>query len=451
MQSVATKRPHAATVLMFGWEFPPNISGGLGTACHGLSTAMLAEGARLLFVAPTATGEEEIRIINASRVVVEGIKRVNPEGELPVAGQFVDLRVPSQLKPYTPSESTYGSRLEDWTYVVEADEGELLRGRRYTFRGGYGPGLMEEVSRYAEVAGSIARTYDFDVIHAHDWLTYPAGMAAARVSARPLVVHVHATEYDRAGDGHINPEVFEIEKRGMLAADKVVAVSKWTRDIVVSRYGIPASKVEVVHNGVTAGPQQEKSTLPTIFDRVITFLGRVTVQKGPQYFLQAASKVLSRFPDVHFVMAGSGDLLPSMINLASDLKITSRVHFTGFLKGPAIGQLWSITDVYVMPSVSEPFGITPLEAIRAGVPAIVSKQSGVAEVLDNVIKVDFWDTDALASAMVNILERRSLSETLARRGYREVENISWNKAARKIIAIYDEIIVNHQQSEAQVC
>jgi glycogen(starch) synthase len=439
MSTTRKKKPKGPTVLMFGWEFPPHISGGLGTACYGISTALLSEGIRVLFVAPTSSGDEEIQIINASKVAVETSGKRSSHSTTPALKPRVDIRVASGLKPYTSVESIYSSKLEDWTYII-GESGEPGSARRYSFRGGYGPGLMEEVSRYAEVATTIAREQEFDVVHAHDWLTFPAGIAAARASSRPLVVHVHATEYDRAGDGQVNPDVFEIEQTGMLEADAIVAVSKLTKDIIVSRYDIPEAKVHVVHNGVHPEPPQAQASLPKAFDNVITFLGRITVQKGPQYFLQAASKVLGRFPDVHFVMAGSGDLLPSMINLAADLNISSRVHFTGFLNSPLIGRLWSITDVYVMPSMSEPFGITPLEAIQAGVPAILSKQSGVAEILDNVIKVDFWDVDALASAMVNILEHKSLSQALAKSALHEVKGISWNKAAKKITTLYDEVI-----------
>lgn len=263
-------------------------------------------------------------------------------------------------------------------------------------------------------------------------------MEAKRVSGKPLVIHVHATEFDRAGEEHIDQRVFNIEKMGMQEADKIIAVSQWTKDIIVNKYNIDESKVTVVYNGVTRTDKSDFSFLPKIGEHVVTFLGRITYQKGPQYFIDAAQKVLEYFPDTHFIMAGSGDLLPWMIENTAQLKLSSRIHFTGFLKGKQIDQVWSVTDVYVMPSVSEPFGITPLEAAQEGVPVIVSNQSGVAEVMEHAIKIDFWDVDALANAIINILKHKELSDALKVNGKKELESLTWKRAAKKINNLYHE-------------
>lgn len=432
------------TVLMFGWEFPPHISGGLGTACFGLTKGLMEENTKILFVVPRAFGDEGIRLINASDILLETAVEESAESTemIKTHERFVSIGVPSSLSPYTSAALWEETQvIEKWNYVFPSATGEIKTGtgKRYQFSGAYGPALMDEVKRYGEVALEIARQHSFDIIHAHDWLTFPAGIAASKVSGKPLVVHVHATEFDRAGEKNIDPDVFEIELEGMTAADIIIAVSQWTKDIIVSNYGIDESKIRVVHNGITASALAEFSFLPKISDQVVTFLGRMTYQKGPQYFIEAARKVLNYFPDAHFIMAGSGDLLPAMIERVAQLKMSSRVHFTGFLKEKQIHQVWSVSDVYVMPSVSEPFGITPLEAVQAGVPVIVSNQSGVAEVMDHAIKVDFWNTDELANAIINVLKHKALSDSLAVNGLKDLELLTWNRAAKHIKKVYYEL------------
>ncbi|MFZ6014408.1 MAG: glycosyltransferase [Bacteroidota bacterium] len=428
------------TVLMFGWEFPPHISGGLGTACLGLSKALLELDIRLLFVVPTAHGDETIPLINASQVVVgEEIVSVSTLHPEEVKGSRV-FSIPADLRPYSLSERLHA--IETWNWQFASESTEIIKasgGIRFNFSGKYGPSLLEEVVRYADVASVIAKQNDFDLIHAHDWLTYLAGIEAKKVKKKPLIVHVHATEFDRAGQNNIDERVFEIEKLGMEGADMIIAVSQWTKDIIVDKYGIDPNKVHVVHNGVMPLDEPHFSFIPKISEQVVTFLGRITYQKGPQYFIEAAKKVLHYFPDAHFIMAGSGDLLPAMIDQVAQLKLSSRIHFTGFLKGKQMHQVWSVTDVYVMPSVSEPFGITPLEAVQAGVPVIVSNQSGVAEVMDHAIKIDFWDTDSLADAIINVLKHKRLSESLRTNSKKEIELLTWKRAAGKIDQLYHEL------------
>lgn len=429
-------------VLMFGWEFPPHISGGLGTACFGLTRSLLALNTDILFVIPKANAEpykDRFELISASEISI-AIPEQKPDQAHPA---LETIEVSSSIKAYsTPQVLAGNDNMLQWDYQFPTaiDDGDSKKRKlRYQFSGSYGPNLMEEVERYALVAREIVREKSFDVIHAHDWLTYPAGMAAKKISGKPLVAHMHATEYDRAGEGW-DPKILRIEREGMEAADVVVAVSQLTKDVIVNKYHIPEHKVVVVHNGILAKQKVNSVQSANLLDkRIITFLGRVTFQKGPEYFIDAAAKVLQKFPDVHFVMAGSGDLLPEMIARAARLRISSHVHFTGFLPSDRVEDLLSMTHIYVMPSVSEPFGIAPLEAIRAGVPVIISNHSGVAEVLQHAIKVDFWNTEALADAMCNLLKYKSLSNMLKTQSKQELTNITWKQAAKKVNAIYHEL------------
>jgi len=417
---------------MFGWEFPPHISGGLGTACFGLTRGLSSLGTEVLFVMPSASGDEDqssVKIINASDV--------QAETDTKEASYLLDkveyVRIGSNLVPYLDPLS-FSELVEDQK-KLQIEECKITIGSRYKFSGKYGSNLMEEVARYAMIAAQIALKNRFDVIHAHDWLTYLAGVAAKRVTGKPLVVHMHATEFDRSGD-NINTLVYDIEKLGMEMADRVITVSNLTRNIVINKYGIPPGKVITVHNAVDLKEHGSDSITRGVPESIVTFLGRITFQKGPEYFIEAAAKVLRKKNNVRFVMAGSGDLLNRSIRRAARLGISSRFHFTGFLKGTDVQKMFAYSDVYVMPSVSEPFGISPLEAMRAGVPTIISKQSGVSEVLNHVIKVDFWDVDALADSIYALLTYPALRDMVAREGYEEVNTLKWENAARQVNEIY---------------
>ena len=419
-------------VLMFGWEFPPHIAGGLGTACYGMVRGLANNGVDVLFVMPSASGDEDgrvARIINASDVEAADIT-CSP---LDFLERINFLRIGTNMIPYVDPE--------DFTEMVEKDrrsqaqEFRINFKQKYKFSGKYGTNLMEEVARYALVGGTIAMQNQFDVIHAHDWLTYPAGVAAKRLTGKPLVIHVHATEYDRSGE-NVNTQVYALEKMGMEAADRVITVSNLTRNIVINRYGISPDKVFTVHNAVDFSGRSELDVHRGVPEKVVTFLGRITFQKGPEYFIEAANKVLKYYKNVRFVMAGSGDLLNRSIRRVAKLGISDRFHFTGFLRGADVQRMFAMSDVYVMPSVSEPFGISPLEAMRTGVPTIISKQSGVAEVLRHSIKVDFWDIDAMADAIYGILRYPALGVMASRCGLDEVNTLKWNNAAKKIKEIY---------------
>ena len=389
---------------MFGWEFPPHIAGGLGTACYGMTRGLARNGVEVVFVMPRAYGDEDqrfVRVVNASDVETIGTRDHEFSEELLEKVSFI--HIDSNMLPYISPEE-YAAYHDEFVRSGRTHEWTDVWKQRYTFSGKYGANLMEEVARYAMVAAQVAKDLEgqFDVIHAHDWLTYFAGIAAKRVSGKPLVVHMHATEFDRSGE-NINRRVYAIEKAGMQAADRVIAVSELTRRIVIGKYGIPAEKVVTVHNAVRFGESEDAVPERAVKDKVVTFLGRITYQKGPDYFVEAAAKVLQRVPDVRFVMAGSGDLMNHVVRRVAQLGIADRFHFTGFLKGGEVQRMFRLSDVYVMPSVSEPFGISPLEAMRSGVPVIISRQSGVAEVLDYAIKVNYWDVDALADAIYGLL------------------------------------------------
>ena len=426
-------------VLMFGWEFPPHIAGGLGTACEGIVKGLAYNGVETLFVMPNASGDEDqsaTTILNASDVEVRNVSSTVEEFINKVKFFYVD----SNIVPYVDPDEYYEA-IEKMK-AKGVSETSVGFGQKFKFSGKYGANLMEEVSRYAQVGGTIAMQHvdEFDIIHAHDWLTYLAGIAAKELTGKPLVVHVHATSYDRGDEKHIDTRVLDIETRGMMAADRVVTVSDLTRNIVINKYGIDPAKVVTVHNAVDFSGREDISVERGVKDKVVTFLGRITFQKGPEYFIDAAAKVLKRTKNVRFVMAGSGDMMNRAIQQVARLGISDRFHFTGFLRGADVQKMFALSDVYIMPSVSEPFGISPLEAMRTGVPSIISHQSGAAEILKFALKVDFWDVDALADDIYALVSYPALTEFASKQGYDEVNELKWNGATAKLKNVYESLI-----------
>ena len=381
----------------------------------------------ITFVIPKPFGDEEKHFAN-----IIGMSQV-PIVWRDVDRQYVQDRIGNVMDPdlyYRLRDHIYA----DFNYMRTNDLGCI------EFSGRYPDNLVEEINNYSICAGVIARTVDFDIIHSHDWLTYPAGIHAKQVSGKPLVIHVHATEFDRSR-GKPNPTVFGIEKDGMTHADHIITVSNLTRDTVINHYGIDPAKVTTVHNAVTPlTPEQLNVPEHKSKDKVVTFLGRITMQKGPEYFVETAAKVLKNNPNVRFVMAGSGDMMNKMILLAAERGIADRFHFPGFQKGAQVYEMLKASDVYVMPSVSEPFGISPLEAMQMGVPSIISKQSGCAEILTNVIKTDYWDIDAMADAINSIVTYPAMYNQLREDGLAEVNRITWDKAGQKVIDIYNKVL-----------
>ena len=428
-------------VLMFGWEFPPHISGGLGTASYGLTKGMATlDDLEVIFVVPKAWGDEDktmVRLVGANQVPV-AFKQVYYKG---FRRTLEKIEVSSKIVPYTDPEDFWKmtrSEVSGYNLFIQTNSKGTV-----DFSGRYDNCLMDEINRYAIVASVIAEENDFDIIHAHDWLAYPAGIAAMEVSGKPLVIHVHATDFDRSG-GNVNPDVYRIEKSGMDAASKIVTVSNLTREIVINKYNINPDKVETVYNAVEPVKISENLIIKKGFDeKVVTFLGRITLQKGPEYFIEAAYKVLQVMDNVRFVMAGSGDMMERMMRRAAALKITDRFHFTGFLKGTDVFTMLDMSDVYIMPSVSEPFGISPLEAMQSNVPVIISKQSGVAEILTHAVKTDFWDIDAMADAIYGILNYPALANMFIKNGKEEVIRLKWDNSARHVRDIYYRVIGNN--------
>jgi glycosyltransferase involved in cell wall biosynthesis len=427
-------------VLMFGWEFPPHISGGLGTASYGLTKGMATlDDLEVIFVVPKAWGDEDqskVRLVGANRIPMT-LRHVFHKG---FKRPLEKIEVSSRIVPYTDPEDFWRmtrSEVSGYKLFVQTNENGTV-----DFSGRYDFNLMEEIHKYAIVASVIAEEYDFDIIHAHDWLAYPAGIAAMEVSGKPLVIHVHATDFDRSG-GNVNPDVYRIEKDGMDAASKIIAVSNLTRDIVIHKYFVPSEKVETVYNAVEPVNITERIMVNKGFDeKVVTFLGRITLQKGPDYFIEAAYKVLRVMDNVRFVMAGSGDMMERMMRRAAALRISDRFHFTGFLRGADVYQLLDMSDVYIMPSISEPFGISPLEAMQANVPVVISKQSGVAEILTHAVKTDFWDIDAMADSIYGILNYPALANMFIKKGKEEVIQLKWDNSARHVKDIYNRVIAN---------
>jgi glycosyltransferase involved in cell wall biosynthesis len=442
-------------VLMLGWEFPPYISGGLGTACFGLTRALSQHGVEVLFVLPRPVPDSHSQHV---RLLTPATFFAGSAEERKRAAQFAKvtfLAVDAIMRPYATVET-----VEPMTSVdVEAalKSGPPIPGIRPTLRsvsgmrGGapdaqsgadYTGDLFTQVNRYAHYVAEIVETCDFDVIHAHDWMTYPAGILASRLSGKPLVVHVHSTEFDRSGI-NVSQAIYDIERAGMQAATRVITVSYLTKTLATRHYAVPPEKVDVVYNAIDHDGDSARP-IPQIRrnEKIVLFLGRITMQKGPEYFVRAAKKVLEVMEDVRFIMAGSGDMVRSSIELAESLGIGDKVLFTGFLRGPDVERVFRMADLYVMPSVSEPFGIAPLEAIMQNVPVLISKQSGVSEILTHALKVDFWDIGEMANKIVAVLRHPPLHATLHQQSSFEVSRLRWADSARGCVQVYEKALAH---------
>ncbi len=498
-------------VLMFGWEFPPYMSGGLGTACYGMTRALAGKGTEVLFVLPRMEGHDAVAVPqglslrgasgtriawtegdNADTVYHKAVTNqpliqpsnvcqstTDAETRAAVVRDVWQKRlqmhpIDSSLHAYATPQSyadiqtLYQSATNSYMYdpctmplafldqadglvspetseqllqVVQRNQGQTKSGETViSLHGGYGQGLMDEVFRYSQSVLGL-QDENFDVIHVHDWMTYPAGIVAKRLSGKPLVAHIHALESDRSGS-NLNPEVATIERAGLEAADVIVAVSHYTKTRVTELYGIDPQKIVVVHNAVTREESRAQLDIPThsTDEKYVLFMGRITFQKGPEYFVEAAKLVLSRMPNVRFIMAGSGDMLSRMVRMVARMRMGNRFHFTGFLRGEDVDRMYAMSDLYVMPSVSEPFGIAPLEAMAYDTPVLISRQSGVAEVVQNALKVDFWDVRGMADKICSVLAHPRLAGEMTKQCREELQHIRWENAANKLIGVYENCL-----------
>jgi glycosyltransferase involved in cell wall biosynthesis len=466
---------------MLGWEYPPHIAGGLGTACEGLTSALAAQGVSIHFVVPEVFGGEHVEHMRFSSAATG---QTLPKADTSLGSRIAakqDLncvertRVPTFLRPYW-SQRSFSEAIAKTTHAIQTErlsviddpilqsviEGEVYGVDPASVIGSmsvkphasdqglstqqrYSASIFAEVERFTADVLSRFMGSDFDIIHAHDWMTFPAGVALAQATRKPLIVHVHSLEHDRSGifcDESIN----SIEGFGLRTADKIIAVSHYTKSSIQRHHKIAAQKIAVVHNGTY--PKQlinEYRQLKTWPKHVVLFLGRVTFQKGPEYFVDVARKVIPHIDDVLFVLAGDGDLLPAIRERVAQLELKDYFLFPGFVQGEELEELFSVADLYVMPSVSEPFGITALEAISYETPVLLSKQSGVSEVIEHALKVDFWDIDRMADLIINALTHEELRHELIEKAKQEVAALHWGAAASKTMDVYAEVRQGAQQ------
>ena len=461
-------------VLMLGWEYPPHITGGLGTACQGLTVALAKMGAEIDFVVPRLLGGEQaphMKLIESTRGLVTsaeaGLEPLREEytEDASVRAKITRHEVPALLSPYW-NEVSYTTHVEKLNHFeklkqLSSEEIESLLPKELfpdgdkkksaifspSFKGGYHGDLFGEIELFTRNVLRLVGNRRFDVVHAHDWITFPAAIALSQAFKKPLVAHIHSLEADRSRAAG-NPRIKALESQGIRAADTIIAVSNYTASVITREYGVLQSDIAVVHNGIEARrPMKTKSIKHEgIKGKIVLFLGRITYQKGPEYFVEAAAKVLLKNPETIFVMAGSGDLLPQMIGRAKDLGILESFRFTGFLKGQEVQQMFAAADAYVMPSVSEPFGLTALEAIHCGTPVIVSKNSGVSEVLNHVMKVNFWEVEKMAALIAKLISDDNVGSEMIGKSQSDIAALRWESAAKRVLEVYDSVVPEAQMS-----
>jgi len=443
-------------VLMFTWEFPPLISGGLGMACYGMVKALLSLGVEVDLVLPTREivyfplrqpsdvdtlpavfFEQSKQMLYSVQKFASLKERLEYIGISEYPESYFQL---SEIQRFAESVTK-----EYWTSEsISYHEQELFRQMTDNLVGE--EDLIRKVQEFTMRADKFARVLDYDLIHVHDWLTYPAGMLARRISGKPLVAHVHATEFDRAvGPG--DERVHKIEHSGMRFADKVIAVSQYTAQMIMSRYRIDSGKIRIVHNAFSIPDDAVRDKERIFKGPVILFLGRITLQKGPDYFMDIAHKVLQSHPEARFIMAGTGDMGRKLLRRSASLKLRHRFLLTGFLDRKQVERILRAADIYVLPSVSEPFGISPLEAMSFGITSIISKQSGVAEIVNHAFKIDFWDTDLWVETIKHLISNPDKCVKMGIDGMHEVNKIQWNDAAVKIRDIYNETLTEYSRNQ----
>lgn len=398
-------------ILMLGWELPPHNSGGLGVACLNMARALASQGAEIDFVVPYEAEYPEIKFMKVlSATHLDPIYRYG-------GGAYESLKLLEKIIP-------------------TVDEEKLVS-------------IRDVQKSYCEFVEKYLMEFKPDIVHAHDWLTYEAGILAKQKYKTPLIAHVHATEYDRAGMHYGNPLIHEIEREGLILADEIIAVSETTKRIIHEKYHIPLSKISVVYNSLDENYDTAKYTfnhnaynylknLKSAGYTVVSTVGRFTVQKGLHNLMRAAAMALSKNPKLIFLFAGDGEERDELISLAADLGISKNVIFTGFIRGKKLRDIYSISDIFVMSSISEPFGLTALEAAHHGDVLILTKQSGVSEIIWSALKYDFWDEQKLADEILAVADNPALRKTLQKNVKQEYHKISWNQVAKKCLKIYNK-------------
>lgn len=438
-------------ILMYSWEFPPLISGGLAMACYGMVKALLSQGIKIDLVLPT------------KEMVYFPLREESDADTLPavfldpvVQSKFIQRKFETLQEKLDfigisshPESYFQLAEINDFLTVkadywksetVTVEEHELWEEMTTHLQGD--EDLMKKVQEYTVRAERFASALSYDLIHAHDWLTYPAGMLSKKISQKPLVVHIHATEFDRAG-GPGDERIHKIEHAGMMYADLVIAVSQYTAQMIMSRYMIDTGRIRIVHNAFSM-PDDAVYTKQRLFKGpTILFLGRITIQKGPDYFLEVAERVLKVHPNARFIMAGTGDMSRKLLRRSALLRMKNRFLFSGFLNRKQVERVLRASDIYVLPSVSEPFGIAPLEAMAYGITAIISKQSGVAEVVNHAFKIDYWDVDLMADTINHLIEHPEQCKKMGTEGKHEVNRIQWDDAANKIRGHYSALLADY--------
>jgi len=436
-------------ILMFTWEFPPFISGGLGMACYGMVQSLLKLGIKIDLVLPT---KELVYFTletteDADKMPVRYLEQ-NKQKEYELL-KFTSLKERLDYIGITSHPESYIQMNDISNYFKVVDKSEvtdrfevttsekLLEDVIINLIGD--EDLIRKVQEYTIRAQKIAKVLKYDLIHSHDWLCYAAGMLAKKISQKPLIVHIHATEFDRAG-GPGDERIHKIEYGGMTFADRVIAVSQYTAQMIMSRYKIDSGRIRIVHNAFTMQTFIDDRKVRLFKGTTILFLGRITLQKGPDYFLEVAHKVLQAHPQARFIVAGTGDMSRKLLRKSAGLKLKNKFLFTGFLNRKQVEFILKASDIYVLPSVSEPFGIAPLEAMAYGVTSIISKQSGVAEVVNHAFKIDFWDTDRMAETINYLIENPEICQKIGQEGKQEVNHILWDEAAEKIRKVYSSVL-----------
>ncbi len=430
-----------SNVLMLGWEFPPIFSGGLGVATYGMVKAM-AHRANIRLIVPNATPSlelEDVHISGLNRLNAEEINLERLANSLAALGVDVS-KLPVTLSPYHHVNEAIGDLERDYLERLFSGKG-TVENIHAIFSGKevYGTNIFEKIGLYTHLASELAKDSDFDVIHAHDWITFPGGVRIKSESGKPLILHIHSLETDRSGSDCRN-RIYHLEKDAMQKADRIIAVSQYTKDQIVLHYQINPAKISVVHNGID--PQETKRTPHKLKDKLVVFLGRLTHQKGPDFLIETAEKVVRVYPRVKFVVAGTGDQFSHALQSSAYKKLGRKFIFTGFLSKARVNQLLSMADVYFLPSVSEPFGLSVLEAAQFKVPSVISRQSGAAEVMKGTLQADFWDTDKYANYIHALLKYGVLKKELVEKTQGELGLLTWKNAAEKILDIYDKLRVN---------